>query len=269
MVNSWEYSYNGLTFGGNTSYGVQEVTGLASPPEIRADLNDKVGRHGMYTYMDRYEARRITITGDIADQSTQANFEAKVVAIKTAFVGRVNDSPFVFARPGLGGSGQHRVFAKPSRVEVPLDTAYAIGYGAWAVELIAGDPFIYDDSATTVAITGGAGTVSANNQGNIATLFEQVRVTGPYTGYVTLRINGDTNNSLKIAYAVTAGNYIDVNFKERTIVDNGGTSRYGSIDQSVSKWWELPVGSTTLQAQFGGGTSGATRVDWTFRSAWT
>src|SRR5580765_455983 len=267
MVANWEFSFNGLTFGGATAYGVTDTSGFSDMAEIRADLSDKVGRHGGFTYMDRYSMRRVTITGDMA-AAAQATFEGQVTALKTAFAAIANPLPLVFKRPGLGGSGQHRLYCKPSKLVVPYGLDYAIAYSGWAVELVAEDPFFYDDTATTPTITGATGgTAAMANNGNVPLLFENVRITGPGTTF-TIRISADPNNALVIAHTLGAGGFLDVDFQDRTVVDNTGTSQYGKITQASSKWWELPVGSTTVQTIVGSGGTASTKFDFTFRNAW-
>jgi hypothetical protein len=267
MANNWEYVYNGLTVGGATPYGITLVDGFSDMADIRADISDKVGRHGGFTFMDRYGVRRVVLQGDMT-AATQAAFEGQVTSLKTAFAAQASPLPLVFKRPGLGGSGQHRLYCKPSKLAIPFTTDFAIGYSPWAAELVAEDPFFYDDTATTPTITGATGgTASMTNSGNVPLLFENVRVTGPGTTF-TIRINADPVNAVVIAHTLGAGAYIDVDFQDRTVIDNTGTSQYGKVTQASTKWWELPVGTTTVQFIVGSGGSAATNAAFTFRNAW-
>lgn len=266
MVANWEYSYNGLTFGGATVYGVNETTGIRQNPDVRQDINDRVGRHGSYSYTQLYDKRMVTIAGDMT-ASTAALMESQIDAMKLAFAAQLDPLPLVFKRPGMAGSGQQRLLAKPLKVDVPLDTAYSILYGTWAVQFLCDDPIIYDDSVNTTTITNTAGTGSLNNVGITPILFENVRITGPGTDF-TVRINGSTTNQIVINDTLTAGNYLDVDFQDRTIFNNASSSRYFKLNQASSKWWELPVGTTTVQFVTGSGATVATKIDITWRPGW-
>src|SRR3954447_3752576 len=127
MVANWEYSFNGLTFGAAQAIAVKEATGF-DMADIRADVSDKVGRHGGFTYMDRYAVRRVTVGGDMA-AATQTAFEALVTSLKAAMAAQANPLPLVFKRPGLPGSGQHRLYCKPSKLAIPYGIEYQIAYG--------------------------------------------------------------------------------------------------------------------------------------------
>lgn len=264
-LNNWEYSYNGLTFGGATKYGILGVEGLTSPPDARIDVNTIPGRHGSVSYLDRYESRTVIITGDLSDATT---FEASLDTLKAAFIAQSVALPLAFKRPGMAGSGQLRVYAKPEKLSLPLDFNYQLGYSQWVAQLFCDDPIIYDDTATVTTITGATGgTASLNNVGNIPTYFDNVRITGPGTNF-TFRINADTTNDVILNTTLTGGQYMDVDFRNRTIVKSDGTSLYSAFQLSTSLWWYLPVGSTTVQALVGSGGSGATSFAITWRSAW-
>lgn len=264
MVANWEYSYNGLTFGGATKYGIIEVDGLTEPPDIREDSNISPGRHGGFIFADRYDFRRITITADLVDSAT---FETSLDALKAAFVAQGSPLPLIFKRPGMSGSGQMRINCKPIKVSLPLDKNFQLGYGAWAAQLVAEDPRIYDDSLSTSTVNPNSTLAGQTNAGNIPTVFENVRFNGPGTTF-TFRINGDAVNQLKLLTTLTGGQYIDVNFKDRTLTRDNGSNQYGVLDAANSKWWELPVGSTTLQNIIASGSTGASTMVATWRSAW-
>lgn len=265
VLANWEYLYNGLTLGGATKYGILNVEGLAESPDVREDTGYVPGRHGGWSFLDRYNRRTITITGDLTDNST---FETSLTDLKTAFIAQSSALPLSFKRPNMAGSGIMRINCKPERLSIPINLSFGINYGQWVAQLVADDPFIYDDTATVTTITGATGGTSAvNNVGNFPSFFDNVRVTGPGTNF-TIRINADAVNAVVINTTLTGGQYMDVNFKNRTIVKNDGTNLYGAFQQASSLWWPLPVGSTTIQAIVGSGGSGATQFAITWRPAW-
>jgi hypothetical protein len=97
MVAEWEYSYNGLTFGGATDFGVQSVEGL-SPPDSRESVIEKAESHGSFIYAPFVTERRITFEGDIlAEQralSLPSDIDGLVMWLKAdAITGLVNNDP--------------------------------------------------------------------------------------------------------------------------------------------------------------------------------
>ena len=263
-LNNWEYLYNGLTFGGATKYGIVAVEGLASPPDIRDDVGTIPGRHGGWSFLDRYATRVVTITGDLNDNAT---FETSLDALKKAFVAQTAPLPLSFKRPGMAGSGTMRVNCKPTKMHLPIDFNYQLGYSTWVVELLCDDPFIYDDVATVTTITGATGgTAVINNIGNVPSFPDNIRLTGPFTAPIW-RIDADAVNILTMSGSFAGSLYEDIDMDLRTIIPSYGGSNYASVVQASSLWWPLPVGSTTVRFTCTGG-SGATKADITWRSAW-
>jgi hypothetical protein len=265
MVADWEYSYNGYTFGGAQNARIIEVLGLTAMPSIREDLSDKVGGHGGFAYMDRFEMRRVTMTGDVVT-SSMATLETERNLMMAAFGPKSAVMPLIFKRPGLPGSGQHRLYCKPSRAELPLGLSYSLSQGFWAIQFVAEDPLIYDDSESSVVtpVTTPSGIANA---GNMPTNFHSVLVTGPGTTF-TLRQSVDTTKALKINTTLTGAQSMTINFIDRTIIRNDAASLYGSIDASTG-WWEIPAAATTnVQLVIGSGSTGATQATWKWRSAW-
>lgn len=265
MVADWEYSYNGFTFGGAQLSQVFEVLGLTEMPAIREDLSDKVGGHGGFSFMDRLSMRRVTFSGDVV-ATTMAALEAERNTMQTAFGPQAAVLPLVFKRPGLPGSGQHRIYAKPSRLALPLNLGYSLAYGQWSVQFLAEDPLIYDDAESSVVtpVTTPSGIANA---GNIASNFHSVKVDGPGTTF-TLRQSVDTTKKLIINTTLAGGEFFTVNFLDRTIIDNTSASLYGSVDPT-SVWWDIPAAATTnVQLIVGSGSTGATQATWKWRSAW-
>lgn len=262
MVNAWEYSYNGLTFGGNTAYGVLEVTGITEPPDVREDISDKVGDHGGYSFMDKYSMRRVTLTGDLVDNAT---FEASVDALHVAFLAQVSPLPLVFDRPGF--AADRRIYCKPSKLALPLDVNYQLGYGQWNVQLVAEDPFIYVDAVQTATILAGA-SASISNTGNIPTLFESVVITGPGTTF-KFRDNlvGGGTRFIQLNLTLAALENVTVNFQKRTIIKNDGTNLYGTLDPT-SQWWDIKSPNATPALVVTSGSTGATQAAMNWRSAW-
>lgn len=262
MVADWGYTYNGLTFGEATKYGIIATTGISEPPDLREDEADRVGSDGGFLYSDQYNVRRIVITADVAD-TPGTNFEATIEALKDAFLPQVTAIPLVFKRPGLV---QQRIYCKPSKLSLPMDTAFNLGYGQWSVMLAADDPLIYADTAGTITALAPAGTQAVSNAGSKSTRFETMTITGPGTNF-TIKDNASSTKLLKLNTTLTGGQSITVDWKKRTIVKQDGTNLYSTLDPT-SLWWPLFPGSTTVIFTVGSGSTGATKLDATWRSAW-
>lgn len=262
MVNAWEFSYNGLTFGGATDFGVYEVVGLTEPPNLREDLADRVGNHGGFSYIDLYEMRRITISGDLA-KATQSAFEDAVQLLKKTFYPQSSPQPLVFDRPGF--AADRRVMCKPSRFSFPMDTRYNIAYGDWSIQLVAEDPIIYVDTLQQATLTGASGSAAVNNSGDFPVFFEKVRLTGPYTD-ITFRDQATPTDKVQLTVAISGGQYVDVDFQRRTVIKSDGTNLYDKRS-SDSIWFDVTPGSHTYELVTTGG-SGATQAVADWRSGW-
>jgi len=263
MANDWEYVFNALTFGGDTAYGVVGVEGLTESPNLREDLSVKVAEHGGFSYVDLYEMRRVTISGDILGTS-QSDFETKAQTLRKTFYPQTTPQALVFKRPGLV---QQRVYCKPSKFSLPMDTAYQLTYGTWNVQLIAEDPRIYADTMSSLTQAGASASGVVNNAGDFPVYFEKVRLSGPYTN-ITFRNQADTTQKIQIAATIASGtgNYIDVDFKRRTLTKNDGTNMYSSLTAD-SKWFAIQPGNTTVELVTVGG-SGVTQFIAEWRSGW-
>lgn len=149
VVGDWEMEYNALTFGGSNVIGVVRVGGL-DPPDYKFDIVAKMGAHGSSVFADFYEERHIIIEGDIYD-ATPIDFEANVNTLRTTFAARATDLNLFWKFPSFN---RRRVACRPTRLKIPIEPLYDIGVANWAVELVAGDPAIFDDVTSTKLFDG-------------------------------------------------------------------------------------------------------------------
>lgn len=144
-LQNWEFSYNGLLFGGATQYGVVRVEGL-DPPNIKVDVREKVSRHGSFVYARFYSERRVIITGDIVPTSgLPEDLEPLVNTWRTTFAPQSADLPLLYKLPGVA---VRRINCRPARASIVKDARYELGVATWIVELVAGDPAIYNEAGT-------------------------------------------------------------------------------------------------------------------------
>lgn len=142
-LNPWELSYNGLVFGANLQIGVLSIEGL-EPPDSKADIRPKVAQDGAFTFMSFYQERHVVINGDIVPTSGSVNdLEALINSWRTAFDNQDTDLDLDYR---LGTGSDRRIKCRPTRRNINVDENYNIGIALWMVELVAGDPGIYNTS---------------------------------------------------------------------------------------------------------------------------
>ena len=150
-MNDFEFSFNGLIFGGNTQYGVLSIDGL-DPPDTKEDVRPKVGVDGSFVHATNYSERHVVISGEIVPTTGDpANLEALVDTWRTTFSNQTADLSLLFKLPG---TAVRRVNCRPIRRKYSVDALYQLGYAQWSVELVAGDPAIYNEAGTTKLFDG-------------------------------------------------------------------------------------------------------------------
>lgn len=278
-LNTWEFSYNGLTFGGDQPHGITTISGL-NPPDARIDETERASDHGSFIYAQFLSARTITIEGDV-EGTDVSDFDTKITQLKAAFTPQANHLPMLMSVPG---GVTKRIYCKPTKVSYPVDINYNLLYATWAVELMAEDPRIYSDASYSSDLmaaiangigfnlafnvnfggtTGGGLTQTITNQGNFPTL-PVVVVYGPAANPVLRNLT--TGYSLNLAITLGTTEYLIIDFAARTIVLNDLSSRYSSLLVG-SKWWALQPGANTIQFS-ATGTAGSTKATLSYRDAW-
>lgn len=278
-LNTWEFSYNGLTFGGSNTIGITSVTGL-SPPNARIDEVEKAGDHGSFIFAQFLTARTITIEGDVTGTDA-VDFETKINQLRAAFAPQTAPQPLSMAVPG---DVAKRAYCVPTKVDFPVDVNYSMFFETWAVELMAEDPRLYSDAANVVDIypavangvgfnlgfnvnfggtSGGSLTQAVPNDGSIFTL-PVVILRGPMVN-PTLT-NKTSGASMKLDISMIETETLTLDFYAKTALLNGFSSRYSSIIPG-SSWWPLQPGANTVQLSAGSITAN-TRATVTYRDAW-
>lgn len=113
--------------------------------------------------------------------------------------------------------------------------------------------------------TGGTANLSASNAGNIDT-YPLIRVYGPVSNP---QIENHTTGQWLYVDNVTlaAGEYIDIDVKERTVVSNAGANLFSHVRFPDSSWWTLPPGGSTIQLWASSSSTGV-ELDVSWRDAW-
>lgn len=139
-LNPWELSYNGLTFGGGLAIGVTLVEGV-EPPETKVSIRAGVGKDGSFGFTSYQAERHVTVTGDIF--SSPSGLEALINSWRVAFDNQTTDMDLDYR---LGTAAARRIKCRPIHRTLTISPEYDIGLALWTVELVAGDPAIYNTS---------------------------------------------------------------------------------------------------------------------------
>lgn len=264
-------------------YVVQRIGGLHASPEIRGASRPRFGRNGNVPGLDVLGGRAITLELELVDFD-EALFLAASTAVQTAFLpGGEDEYPLRIQVPGVAGGNALRVMAKPGNWALPLDELYAEMTAPLVVELVATDPLLYSDTATTVSlgvqaasggvtfpvtfpitfVTGGgsSGVVTVVNIGN-APSPPTFRINGPVTN-PTIR-NETLDRALELELDIVAGDYVDIDVAARSVLLNGTANRYSSL--TSPQWWELAPGANAVR--YSADVSASSVLDMTYRHAW-
>jgi len=139
-VDTNAFEYNNFSFGYGTAFGVKSVSGLSSG-QLKTEEISKPGQPGAWFYGLHHNAKHIVIQGQVIGSASgvwsdiQSDLEA-------GFAPQTSDIPLYFNF----GDGEQYVNCRPADLEYELDVLFASrGFlGRWMVELVAGDPTIYD-----------------------------------------------------------------------------------------------------------------------------
>lgn len=278
----FEFTYRGLTIGGDTAYPLVRVDGLGQPG-VRSGDRAATGRHGLWPGDHWLNGRTLVLDLEVERGATDTTWEARVDAFASAFrPGLDDEAALVFQVPGIAGGGERRVYVRTSRRDLPVDQAWALRESRAAVELVATDPRIYDetqqsDSVGLPTATGGwsfpwsfdwsfggggiGGTIFANNAGTFPAPLT-VRFDGPVTDP---RITNVTlGQVLELDLTVASGQYVELDTLARTVLLNGTANRYEALS-NASRWFDLDPGTNELAFQ---GTGSGSTVTVTWRSTW-
>lgn len=105
--------------------------------------------------------------------------------------------------------------------------------------------------------------VSATNAGDVDA-FPIIKINGTFSGTTKLE-NKTTGKTLTLEGSSAAAS-VTIDFKNRTVIDSTGASRYDLVNFANSSWWALSPGANSINVSIGGGA--ATTYDISWRSAW-
>lgn len=237
------------------SVGADGITGL-DHPEVRENAWALVeadgGVHGNF-WLGR---RPITMTFEVIGTSvTQRN--NRLQRLKQAQRALRGDGTIKWTPTG---SVEQQV---SFRTQQPMRVA-----GSWLktvfIGLVCADPRIYSTALHSTAGINEATPTTIHNAGDFPSP-PSLRIHGPGTNPVV------KNAGVPITFSgltLAAGDYVDVDLLQRTVIDNTGASRYSTIDFLNTTWWYIYPGDNTVRIDWGSGSTAASDLDVTWRDAW-
>lgn len=245
----------GISFNGtDPHYWITDTSGLGNPP-IRVVNYDIPGENFGLFVSALYGKRPFTLSGtiigdSIADLATRRDTFALAMDILGG------EQTISFTLPN-GIIKQINAICKGVDFKATAGVLNAIDFQA---QFEASFPFFTSPTVnqfSTALPVGGGGTVppptmpmalGGNQGGSVAVVnngnapfWPTARIYGPVTNPQLL--NTTFNLALELTITLASGQYLDIDFKRKTIVDNFGTNQYSS---KSGDWWYLTPGSTTI-----------------------
>lgn len=287
LTNDHMYDIDGVTAGtGGEWPAFISSEGLSSTPEYRVSDVDRPQEHGMFQIGADYMSMRV-VDMSIGVESPYGTTQQDIIdELKGVMRPRDIDDEMVL-RWRRNGVNTRRLYCRPRRCVITDDEVSYHGIVRADLRFEAGDPRIYDDGLNTVNLvpgstTGGlafphgfahgfgasvGGVSLVTNQGTVPTpISGRLTATGTITGWTIQNLS--TGESFGMTIDMNAGDFIDFDFREKTVFLNGSASRSNKITRPGSRWWLLWPGSSTINFTVNTSSGGSATLAVSYRSAW-
>lgn len=260
-----QFTFNGVTIGQGTAYGVRSASGLESLADLRTADLAKANNHGQFRGVDYAEGRDIDLQ-IVVNTSDATSFAAAMQALKRAFTINTSELPFTFE---IDGYGPRTLNARCRRRPIQLDPGYDVRIVDVIVSLHATDPRIYSTTTKLSSIsmptsTGGwtfpwtfpwtfgtstGSSASLTNDGDFpAPLL--VAFQGPLVN-PSLTLQG-TTKKIDLSVTLGTGDVLTVDTLNRTILLNGAA--YQNTITTSHRWFDLQPGTSVVEFLAASGT---------------
>lgn len=143
-LSQWQVSYQGVTLGAGTNYGIKEIDGF-DLNAWRSGDTPRARDHGELPGLDLVPGRTVTVTFDILPTS----FVTSWVGLANGTVPQSSEQPFWLNLPGWG---QLAMMAKPRKRSMPLTKEVSLGpLAKTIVEWHGTDPRLYTSPTLTAS----------------------------------------------------------------------------------------------------------------------
>lgn len=249
---------------------VTRAEGLQGSPPIREVQTVKGQQSGAYIRSKYLSARSITLECEIVSSTIEDAFDEFDTVAKALMSSVSTAGTLKWTRDTAGQSMQ--VDCQLAALS-PLVLTNSGGWVQYKIDLVCGDPRVYDQSlttgtGTTITVPATGGTCSYTNSGSMSTP-PKIRIYGGITAPVVRKgtVASPVGAGLTFSGTVASGDYLEVDVQARTVRTNGSTNSLSLLSASLSDWFELPTGTGTV-CMTGSAISGSPRVDLIYRSAW-
>lgn len=267
-----QIEFAGYLFGAGQDADFVAIDGLDDLPEVEDGNQRRARAHGSVLGPLFATTRVVTLSATM-----KAATAAKVAAVKAATTIVSAEQPVVIAVDG----SVYRINGRVVRRRIPRSEEFQRGIARMTVQWEATDPRIYSNtlqSGTTGvgSVSGGlslphgfahgfgtatAGTIATTNDGNTAAPWTAT-LTGPLTSPSISLVGGDGVLTLN-GFVLADGDTLEFDSLARSVLLNGSASRLGSLTERA--WFDLPIGSESVQLTAGSGT-GSLTLRW--RDTW-
>lgn len=252
-LSTYQFYFNGLTFGAGTNYVVTSIDGLTGFPDLRVQDDNRGYMDGMFTGRDFLGARHftleiLTIAG--GGYTAQQNFETLRAALMYS-QSRDNLHLMRFAIPPFT---QQEIWCRVRDHRTSVDPEFTYGYIRSQFTFYAPDALIYDTTSKETTIIGNSSGV-VTNDGTVETPLN-FRIFGPMSSGYTIT---DGTNAMTLHATLPDATYsINIDTQTRAIVMSIPTGSFSArnILTTGSTWITgAGKGNTTFTVTASGGST--------------
>ncbi len=280
MINT-PYLYKTFTLNDTPRiYHLTSIEGFDSPA-LREVRENRPGMHGQIDYTNLLGERLLAFNGKILADNTSERDSQRQSLINAFKL----DGTYNWLKWQVSGEIAKQIYCKVFDLKVIDSYEDNPFFRDFIINLLAVDPRIYSQEEITKtvyipSVEGGrifpktypktygtiqvGGKITCTNNGNFSNL-PIVRMYGPLSN-PKIRNNNDDAKEILINMEVADGDYLEIDFEEKTIMLNGTTSRYNYLSND-SKWWKIKSGNNEIEFRDGlGDTDGKAEI--IFRHSW-
>jgi len=280
MINT-PYTYKNFTLNDTPrKYHLTSIEGFDSPA-LREVRENRPGMHGQIDYANLLGERLLALNGKILADSVSERDNRRQPLINAFKV----DGEYDWLKFQVSGDIAKQIYCKVFDLKIIDEYESHPFFRDFTINLLAVDPRIYSQEELTKTVyipsaEGGriypksypktygtiqvGGKIVCTNDGNFSVL-PIIKMFGPLSN-PKIRNNNDDAKEILVNMEVADGDYLEIDFEEKTIMLNGTTSRYNYLDND-SKWWEIKTGNNEIEFRDGlGNVNGKAEI--IFRHSW-
>lgn len=234
-----------------------DMTGMDSP-DLREAADDLVGDDGGVHGDFFYGRRPIVMSGQIESRPDNISRNVRMTRLQRASNVTRQDAVLRWSPEG----GVEQTISVRRQQPLRITGAYNKQF---QLALVAADPRIYSAAISEARLNPNVLT-SVDNNGTMRTP-PSVTIFGPATA---IEVHNHTNGEFVVfapTFALTAGQTLTIDFRNRTVFLNGTTNKYDQVTFGSTTWWELDPGTSNIEWH-ATGTTGASVMVVQWQDAW-